>query len=160
MWVLINPICDGDHARHSALWNLMRTLQESDPILTTHELNRDESGLYVWRLKEAKTLSRKHLRNIQNQHMNILLIKEFWQNFRFLCPHPFFCKLHSAVESSAQYWSLTNSQSELRSRSSCSRSQRSHHSTENIYTRSWKSGQSEGFHPLIQIKYRTTSIKN
>ena len=29
--------------------------------------------------------------------VKILLVKEFWQIYRFLCPHPFFSKLHSAV---------------------------------------------------------------
>ena len=31
--------------------------------------------------------------------VKILLVKEFWQIYRFLCPHPFFSKLHSAVSS-------------------------------------------------------------
>ena len=65
----------------TALWNLMRTQQQSDPILPTLKLNN-----LVFMLQ--KKMVRKHFRNIQY--------------FSFQCQHPFFWKLRSAV-----WWAAT-----------------------------------------------------
>ena len=81
------------HPTHltSAPWNLMRTWQKSYPMYWP------TMNWIIRSLCLIVEICKKDLSDNIIQHKNILLVKEFWQIFGFLCLHLFFFKLHSAV---------------------------------------------------------------
>ena len=78
--------CDAELVLATALSNLMRT--QLDWILYRQPLTQIRS--LCWR--NTQKVVRKHVKIVK-----ILLVKEFWQIYCFLCAHPFFSKLHSAL---------------------------------------------------------------